>query len=211
MASEGFIAAKRGLQQDDPLSPYLFVFCMEVFSQLLNKADLEGKIIYHPLCAKLKLTHLSFADDLMIFASAQEQSLQGIKGVLQEFYHISDLQVNYAKSEIFCCNVANPHCLTAIKDIKVGNISFRYLGVPLFSKKLRDVDCKPLMDKIIARIKSSTARFFSYASRLQLISSILFSMYNCWCSVVLLPKKIAKEVGRRCSSFLWKGFYLILL
>lgn len=32
-------------------------------------------------------------------------------------------------------------------------------------------------------------------------------MYNYWCSVFLLPKKVIKEVERQCCLFLWKGLF----
>lgn len=62
--------------------------------------------------------------------------------------------------------------------LKLGQLPVRYLGVPLISQKLRDVDCKCLIEKITARISSWTARYLSYAGRWQLVSSILASMYT---------------------------------
>ena len=38
----GFFDSKRGLRQDCALSPYLFVICMNVLSQQINNAALEG-------------------------------------------------------------------------------------------------------------------------------------------------------------------------
>lgn len=91
---------------------------METFSQLLNKVALEGRVAYLPLCAKLKVTHLSFADDLMVFTSAQVHSLQGIR-CASRILHMSRLKVS-TKSEIFCCNVADHQSLAAIMNLKLG-------------------------------------------------------------------------------------------
>ncbi|XP_022852728.1 uncharacterized protein LOC111374304 [Olea europaea var. sylvestris] len=58
----------------------------------------------------------------------------------------------------------------------LGVLSIRYLGVPFISTKLRALDWKVLVDRIITRAKSWTYRALSCASRLQLIKSILFSI-----------------------------------
>lgn len=63
----GYFKGKRGLRQGNPLSPYLFIIPMNNLSLMLNKATEEGKFNYHHHCDVAKLTHLCFADDLLIF------------------------------------------------------------------------------------------------------------------------------------------------
>lgn len=40
---------------------------------------------------------------------------------------------------------------------------------------------------------------------MQLIESVLSSLYGYWCTVFLLPKHLIKAVERFYSSFLWKS------
>ncbi|XP_059310959.1 uncharacterized protein LOC132062399 [Lycium ferocissimum] len=68
-------------------------------------------------------------------------------------------------------------------------LPFRYLGIPLSSKRLSIMQCKRLIDKILTRIKSWTTRFLSYAERLLLVKTVLFSIQVFWSQVFVLPKK----------------------
>lgn len=63
----GFFRSERGLRQGCALSPYLFVISMNVLSKLLDKSAVDRKVGYHPKCKNLSLTHLSFADDILVF------------------------------------------------------------------------------------------------------------------------------------------------
>lgn len=64
---EGFFPGKRGLNEGDLLSPFLFVLAKEVMSRKLVAMSKERIFSYHPKCHRTPLTHLCFADDLMIF------------------------------------------------------------------------------------------------------------------------------------------------
>jgi hypothetical protein len=69
-----------------------------------------------------------------------------------------------------------------------GKLPIRYLGVPLISSWLCAVDCDTLLEKITARINSWLSRNLSFAERLQLISSVLYSVQVYWSSTFILPK-----------------------
>lgn len=57
-----------------------------------------------------------------------------------------------------------------------GKYPFRYLGVPLTTKKLNSSHYLPLIDKIVARIYHWSTKLLSYAGRVQLVKSISHAM-----------------------------------
>lgn len=55
----------------DPLSPFLFLLCMEELNGMIKKAERNGDIHSFSLCRKgSKLIHLLFADDSFLFYKA---------------------------------------------------------------------------------------------------------------------------------------------
>ena len=81
----GYFRGTRGLRQGDPLSPYLFVLALEVFSQQLKRKFQDGSIGFHPNTSSLQVTHLSFADDLMIFTDGTPNSVKCIADTMEDF------------------------------------------------------------------------------------------------------------------------------
>lgn len=97
----GFFKVTRGLRQGDPLSPSLFVIAMEAFSNLLTAKFDSGDICLHPLGRNPRVTHLVFADDVIILFDGVEASLQGITTTLDNFKDLSGLRMNRDKTDIF--------------------------------------------------------------------------------------------------------------
>ncbi|MEQ5253585.1 hypothetical protein, partial [Escherichia coli] len=49
----------------------------------------------NPLAACPTITHLAFADDILIFANGSRKSLQNIKATLQEYEQASGQKINF--------------------------------------------------------------------------------------------------------------------
>lgn len=82
----GPIEPRRGLRQGDPLSPYLFLFCVEGLSNLITNAAREGKIQGSIVAANAPaVTHLLFADDSFLFFQARAEEVCYIKDILQKY------------------------------------------------------------------------------------------------------------------------------
>ncbi|XP_057535324.1 uncharacterized protein LOC130813502 [Amaranthus tricolor] len=160
----------RGLYRGDPLSPLLFVIGMEYLSRILRRV--EGSYGFHPWCRRIKLSHLCFADDLMLFCKGDVSSVRTLHQCIHSFSQASRLHANASKSAIYIIGVA-PYIRSANGDLthfSFGTLPFRYLGVPLSFKCLSIVECEKLADKMTSRIQSWQAKYLSYAARLQLIN-----------------------------------------
>jgi len=92
----------RGLRQGDPLSPYLFVICIERLRDLIDKLVHEGH--WQPLHISHdgpKISHLFFAYDVLLFEKAKTSQAQFIANLLDSFCSFSDLKVNLDKSRAY--------------------------------------------------------------------------------------------------------------
>ncbi|KAL0431096.1 UNVERIFIED_CONTAM: hypothetical protein Sradi_0735600 [Sesamum radiatum] len=97
----GFFLGKRGLRQGDPISPALFLLSIEYFSPLVKRKTSDSEFNFHPKCVKLKITHLFFADDLILFSRGDLPSIHILMECLQEFRDVYGIVVNTSKSSIF--------------------------------------------------------------------------------------------------------------
>nr|XP_009623283.1 uncharacterized protein LOC104114523 [Nicotiana tomentosiformis] len=199
--------ARKGLRQGDPLSSFLFVLAMEYLSRSLKILKVNKQFIFDPRCAKLNLVQLGFADDLLLFCRENIQSIKILHQHFQMFSPASGLIANPNKSYIYFGGVNNllQQQIMVILGYTKYELPFRYLGVPLSTKRLSAIQCKPLIERMLSRIQSWTAKFLSYAGRAVLVKRVLFAIQTFWAQIFILPKKIIHFIEAICRRFLWKG------
>lgn len=79
---------------------------MKILSMFLDVTAKNGIFRYHPKCKRVELTHLCFANDLLIFSKGDIDYIIGVQKVWEFFYEISGLKLNPAKSEFFLASVS---------------------------------------------------------------------------------------------------------
>lgn len=203
----GFFAGKKGIRQGDPMSSHLFVLVMDILARSLDLGAVEGRFVLHPKCLAPMITHLSFADDILVFCDGSLSSLAAILDILDVFKKGSGLGINLQKTALLLDggNFERNRIKAASLGVSQGSLPVRYLGLPLMSQKMKKHDYQPLVDRINSRFTSWTARHLSFAGRLQLLKSVIYSTINFWASIFILPNQCLHKLEQMCNAFLWSG------
>nr|GEX93710.1 RNA-directed DNA polymerase, eukaryota, reverse transcriptase zinc-binding domain protein [Tanacetum cinerariifolium] len=125
-----FFQGGRGLRQGDPLSPYLFTLDMEFFTLIMERNVKKTiGVTYHFGCKSLDITHICFADDLLVFSHGNPVYVKVIKDSLEEFGNCFGLLPNFSKSTIFFggINGEDHHSLFKILPFTKGSLPVKKL------------------------------------------------------------------------------------
>lgn len=133
---------------------------------------------FHKGCKGIRLTHLCFADDLLVLCDGDVRSVRVLKEALDEFSEASGLLPNPSKSTIFFGSLKESEKMEILNVMPfvVGKLPVKYLGVPLLTRSLSVKQCKSLVDKVVKRVSDWRNKGLSFARRLQLISAVLSSI-----------------------------------
>ncbi|WCJ39802.1 RNA-directed DNA polymerase (reverse transcriptase) [Euphorbia peplus] len=160
---EQFVSS-RGIRQGDSISPYIFVLCMDRLSHLINAEVDKGN--WKPIKISQRgplLSHLFFADDLILFAEASLDQISIIKSVLDTFCACSGQRTNLAKSSIyFSKNVDSELAknLSAISGIPITDNLGMYLGMSIIHGRLNKTSFHHILGRVNSRLLTGKRKLF---------------------------------------------------
>lgn len=128
---------KSGLRQGDPLSPYLFILCMNVLSCMLIKVNMRKQVEGARVSrGGPRINHLMYDDDMLLFFKTNLDSYNHLAIIIKAFGDHFNLTPDVMKSEIkFSPNTPN-NC-KRVMDQPFGCKIVDYLGSYLGSKVVR--------------------------------------------------------------------------
>lgn len=96
------IKTTKGIQQSDPLSPYLFILYAKAFSGLLHCARSSGSISSVPISrGPIQINHLFFVDDSLSCCKANSIEWCNILHILERYERASEQALNKEKTIVF--------------------------------------------------------------------------------------------------------------
>lgn len=203
----GAVSPPRGLQQGDPLSPYLFILVVDAFSRMIHKqvekGNLHGARVsrYGPV-----VSHLLFADDSLLFARANRQECSVIVELLNRYEKASGQKINFEKSEIsFSKGVRDEQRgeIQAVLNMRQVEHHDKYLGIPNILGKSKKVVFSTLVDRIWKKVQGWKEKLLSRAGKEVMIKAVLQAIPTYIMSVYKIPSEVNTKIHSLIAKFWW--------
>ncbi|GKC10181.1 hypothetical protein Tco_1001791 [Tanacetum coccineum] len=157
--------------------------------------------------SSINISHLFFANDVIITTGWNARDLENIIRVLHVFYLASGLKINIHKSNIYGIGVNEDEVYNMASNAGciAGNIPFNYLGLPIGSNMKSIVSWKILIDHFRSRLSTWKASLLYIRGLLTLINCVLGSLGIYYLSIFRSPESVLNDFERTWSNFFWGG------
>ncbi|KAL6570167.1 hypothetical protein OROMI_014681 [Orobanche minor] len=203
--SVGFFKIQRGIRQGDPLSPLIFVIAADYLSRSIDQMFAKNPLMYYKIKKNVKITHLAYADDILIFVNASKRSLHIYNKCIHHYENVSGQKVNIHKSN-FIMYKPTPQIVNWVQRIlgyNKADLPINYLGIPLW-KGFQNFDMYAgVISKIQNKILSWNHHMLSTGGRLELINLVLNSIAFYSLQVLKPPGNVITFLERFFNKFLW--------
>ncbi|ONK68085.1 uncharacterized protein A4U43_C05F7270 [Asparagus officinalis] len=152
------------------------------------------------------LSHILFADDILLMAEASVAQVRVVKECLDRFCRSSGQKINPLKSKIFISPNVETDLAQRIQwesGFSVTSDLGVYLGMPLLHKKIDKHTFDPLLQKINNKLSGWRSKNLSLAGRITLAKSVITSLPVYTMASIDLPGSVCDKIDQITRSFVW--------
>ncbi|KAK4406639.1 hypothetical protein Sango_0670400 [Sesamum angolense] len=160
----------------DPLSPALFILADDYLSRSLDRFFVAHPMMYYQAPSRIRVSHLAYADDLMIFTTTCRRNMELLRDFLQAYERVLSQLINGMKSSFIVGRLVSSLQTQAVQYVfgyQLKYLPVTYLGVHLYKGNRKAC----LFDSIISRLRDMLQGWaimnLSHGGRLALIRSVL--------------------------------------
>ncbi|XP_073007456.1 uncharacterized protein [Typha latifolia] len=153
----------------------------------------------------MQLSHLLFADNLLIMIEALERNVKVIQDCLHDFQEITNQKVNTAKLELFLPDWIEPRLasqLSARLGLSVAKMPFVYLGVPISRRRVSVKEHGWLVEQVARKLDGWKRNYLPQAGRLTLLNAVLLAIPTYWLGCLWVPNTTLEAINRVARGFL---------
>ncbi|VFQ64221.1 unnamed protein product [Cuscuta campestris] len=154
----------------------------------------------------IHVTHLAYADDLIIFTNAHLRSISNLKTFLAKYQQVSGQTINSSKSSFMVGKKFNTMRIRKLEQLLTmphRKLPFTYLGSPIHSGITRKHHCTSLISSFDKKLNGWYQKNLDQAGRLILINHVLNTIPNYFLAANTVPRSIINLLHQKMAGFWW--------
>ena len=194
----------RSCRQGDPISPYLFIICVEILAIKIR----ENKGVKGFKMGNFEQKLDFYADDLTAYLDGSKESLFNIVGILNEFKELSGLKINLTKCKAIWIGSSRFSERKLCESLNlIWTNKFRLLGIDFDSDlACMDTNFRNKIEEIDKLYKCWLYRNLTPFGKITIIKSLALSKLSHVAMVCpLVDKSLLTKLKNMTFNFLWNG------